>query len=602
MALLLLVLAVGAAQPPLGPSDPGRNGVAYFDVVVYGSEPEGIAAAVAAAEEGARTLLVTSDGRIGGLFVLGELNMLDMRTQPFNYQRGLFERWWRLVGARDAFDVHQAESAFWRLLRDAGVEVWLEAGQAEPRFESGELRGLSLPERQVEVNALQVIDASSEAELAARAGAPFDFGWERFGVDQRQADTLVLNVAGVDWPALKRGVAAKGRSYASMRETVAWGHFDGLPAAYPTTRPGTRLRGLNLGLQQDGSVLINALLLYGLDPLDPESLSAGRELGLAEGVDIVAYLREHLPGFADARLAGAAERLYVREARHLLADCVLSADDALGNVVTAQDVAAGGYPLDAQSFTRYDSGFVWGTPDIYGGRLCMLVSRDVEGLWVVGKSAGYDPVAFASARVVPFGMAMAEAAGVAAATAVRLGVKGSEMAHDDANVRLVRGRLLSRGALLPEVRQRRAVGPVSHPAYDAFRVLVGRGLAVGGYDNDPQLDAKATVLSFAYLLSHVATRFHQRPDIGADLALLALELSGGDGSGALTADVATELLASAACRLFGCLPEDGSPKPAVGGAADVPLPPSPDQLSRGDTYRLAAWLALAEPADMRTGN
>src|SRR5690606_29958243 len=135
---------------------------------------------------------------------------------------------------------------------------------------------------------------------------------------------------------------------------------------------------------------------------------------------------------------------------HLRASCVLSADDVFENRVTAFDVAAGGYPLDAQSFTQHDSGFVYGVPDVYGGRLCMMVpAGGPAGMWVVGRSAGYDPVAFASARVVPLGMAMAEAAGVAAALSVRAGQPPQTAATDSALITAVRERLAARGAYLP---------------------------------------------------------------------------------------------------------------------------------------------------------
>ena len=600
-ALRLLALAAlaacltgpASAQRVLGPSFPTGGGVAYFDVVVYGSEPEGIMAAVAAAEEGARTLMVTADARLGGLFVLGELNMLDMRTQPFNYQRGLFQRWWRMVGAMDAFDVPVAERAFQRMLADAGVELWTEAGQVAPRYVDGVLRGIELTDLGVEVNALQVVDASADADLAAQTDAPFDLGWERFGVSQRQADTLVLNVAGVDWQALRRGVSARGRGYANMRETVAWGSFGGVPTAYVPSRPDVRLRGLNLGLQNDGSVLVNALLLYGLDPLDPASLADGRARGLSEGAAIVAYLREHLPGFENARLAGAASELYVRESRHLLADCVLSVDAVLDNLVTADAVAAGGYPLDAQSFTAHDAGFVWGAPEIYGGRLCMMTTTAVDNLWVVGRSAGYDPVAFASARVVPFGMAMGEAAGVAAATAVRLAVPTSTVAHDPDLVMGVRQALPDRVADLPEARRPRPARPLAQQADGAFRTLLTRGLAVGGYDNDPKLDAPVSALSFAYLLSNVATRFYFRTDVGGDLVKLTLELVAEDAGAPLTSEVAGEVLARAACLLTTCPPSPAWEDLRIAGLASGPEPQA--GLTRGDSYRLAAALAGEAP-------
>lgn len=571
---------------------PEHGGDVAVDVLVYGSEPEAIIAAVAAAEEGARTLLVTPDVRLGGLFVLGELNMLDLRTQPINYQHGLFDRWWRKVGRQEAFDVHRAERAFEALLAEAGVEVWRDVGLAAPLLHGGGLHGVILQQHGVTISAGQIIDGSADADLAAAAGAPFDFGWERFGVEQRMADTLVLNVAGVDWNALQRGARSRGSSYAVAKDHVVWGHFGGVPAKYVPIQSDMKLRGLNLGLQDDGAVLVNALLLFGLDPLDQSSLAAGRARGLLEGEAVVAYLRQHIPGFAGAHLTGGAEKLYVRESRHLLADCVLSSDDVFENRVTPFDVAAGGYPLDAQSFTSLDHGFVWGTPAVYGGRLCMMVTDAVTDLWVVGRSAGYDPVAFSSARVVPFGMSMAEAAGVAAAQAVPTGLSATSIAADETVITAVRERLTQRGAYLPDVRPRPPIGPSKHPNYDAFRLLVSRGLAVGGYDNDPNLDGSVSALSFAYLLSNVATRFYFAPELGAELVTVALDHAG-SATAPLSAAVASAVMHRAACELIACPGAADWPALVAAGLAAGTEPD--DALSRGAAYELAA--ALARQAD-----
>ncbi len=592
LAQSTVALAQQTSAAVLGPSMPEAGGNLIVEVLVYGSEPEAIVAAVAAAEEGARTLLVTPDARLGGLFVLGELNMLDLRTHPFNYQRGLFDRWWRKMGRREAFDVIDAERSFEALLAEAGVEVWREVGDVAPLLHAGGLHGVTLLHHDVTISAGQVIDASADADLAAAAGAPFDFGWERLGVRQRMADTLVLNVAGVDWNALKRGVRSRGSSYAVAKDHVVWGHFGGVPAEYVPSQPDMKLRGLNLGLQDDGSVLVNALLLFGIDPLDAASLAAGRARGLLEGEAVVAYLRQHIPGFADARLTGGAEKLYVRESRHLLADCILSSDDVFDNLVTPFDVAAGGYPLDAQSFTGLDHGFVWGAPDIYGGRLCMMVTSAIDDLWVVGRSAGYDPVAFSSARVVPFGMSMAEAAGVAAAQATRTGLSANQLAADETAVTTVRERLAQRGAYLPDVRPRLPIGPSKHPNYTAFRLLVSRGLAVGGYGNDPKLDEPMSARSFAYLLTNVATRFYFAPGAGTDLVTVALENAGSDAA-PLTATVASAVMHRAACKLVAC--PDAADWPALVAAGLAAGAEPEGTLSRGKAYELAA--ALARQAD-----
>ncbi len=589
VAALTFLAALALPFTPVDAQGAARTDT--FDVLVYGSEPEGVAAAVTAAEYGLRTALLTPDARIGGLFVLGELNMLDLRTQPFNYQRGIFERWWRMVGHEEAFDVLEAEAAFESMLAQAGVEVWRSVEAPVPLLANGRIVGVSLPASGREVLATQVIDASADANLAAAAGAPFDFGLERFGLQQRMADTLVLNVAGVDWAELTQGIRARGRAYANVKDTVAWGHFGGVPAAYVPSREGVRLRGLNLGLQNDGTVLINAVLLYGLDPLDADSRAAGRALGLAEGEDIVAYLRQHVPGFGAARLAGAASDLYVRESRHLLAECVLTSDDVFGSVVTPFDVAVGGYPLDAQTYTPYDSGYVWGTPDIYGGRLCMLVTRQVENLWVVGRSAGFDPIAFSSARVVPFGMVMAEAAAVAAVLAVQQDVPASQAALGSSEILEVRARLAARGALLPELRPRAGIGPVSHPAYDAFVVLVSRGLAVGGYENEPHLDAPFSTVGFAYLLSNVAGRFFYEPSLGDELVSAAMGQAPLEAP--LRPEVAAELMHLAACRLIGCPAESGWTGLVSAGLAQGGEPAG--TLTRGEAYQLAAALARRAP-------
>lgn len=597
VALLLALLAVAGGAAAQLAGQPGSPGPARLtvDVLVYGSEPEAIVAAVAAAEEGARTVLVTPDDRLGGLFVLGELNVLDLKTQPHDYQLGLFDRWWRMVGRGESFDVHAAEQAFERLLVAAGVQVVRSAREVTPVVEApGVVTGVTFragDDRSFAVSAAHVIDGSGDADLAAAAGVAFDVGWSAFGVQQRMADTLVLRVSGVDWRALVEGVRARGRDYAVAKDRVVWGHFGGVPAAYQPSQPGMRLRGLNVGLQADGTVLINALLLYGIDPLDPESLAGGIARGLAEGPRIVEYLAAHVPGFQRATFAGAAERLYVRESRHLRARCTLTADDVFDNRVTPQDVAAGGYPLDAQSMTPYDTGFVWGVPEMYGGRLCMMVpAGGPAGVWVVGRSAGYDPVAFSSARVVPFGMAMAEAAGVAAALGARAGVSPLVAATDASFVTDARRLLAGRGAYLPDVRPRRASGPVDHAHYQAFRTLVARGLATGGYANDPNLSAPVTTLSFAYLLSNVATRYHLRPDLAQ--AIVDAALGEAPAEAPLSPDVAAAVTRAVACLLDDCPAGDGWRGLHDDGLAWTDQPP-PGPLDRGQAYALAAALAKA---------
>lgn len=564
---------------PAGPLQAATSSFADpdVDVLVVGSEPEGIIAAVAAAEEGARTLLLTEERRVGGLFVTGEMNSLDLRISPTLVQRGLFEAWWNRVGRASAFDVAEAEAAFGAMLAEAGVDVVLGAPPIHPLTEDGRVVGVGVGEETLA--ALQVIDATPDGDLAAAAGVPYTVGFASLGLEARMADTLVFRMDGVDWPALQRGVWARGPGYAEVDARAAWGHFGGFPAAYEAQEEGVRLRGLNLGLQADGSVLVNALLVYGVDPFDPASRAEGRARAEREAPRIVAYLRA-LPGLEGATYGGVAETLYIRETRHFRARCTLSVDDVLGNVVSERDVAAGSYPLDVQTLTPGDNGFVYGVPEVYGAPLCVALPEGVDNLWIAGKTAGYDPLAASSARVVPFGMALGEAVGVAAARAAQGGLSAQAYAEDETLIQSLRARLQERGAYLPAARVRPPSGPADHPHFGAYRTLRRRALALGGYDNDPKLDEAMPARGFLYLLANVGVRFWGDASLGEALLERFPDLPEH-----LTPEVAGALVEAAGCARGHC------------EAERLPQPTSQEVLTRGEAYALAAHLADLEARD-----
>ncbi len=551
-----------------------------FDVIVVGSEPEAIAAAVAAAESGARTALVSEETRLGGLFVTGAMNVLDLRMTPVPYQRGLFERWWERVGRGNAFDVARAERAFADLLREARVDVTLASPPVVPTVEAGRVVGIQVGSQTL--RATHVIDGTTDAHVAAAAGARSSIGWESLGLRARMVDTLVFRIDGIDWEALRAGVRARGRSYAYADDRIAYGHFGGHPAAFVAETTGVRLRGLNLGRQDDGTVLVNALLIYGVDPFDEGSKADGHARASAEVERIVAWLALDVPGFERARAGGVAETLYVRETRHLDARCVLDIDAVMDNVVSELDIAAGGYPLDVQTLRPTDDGFVYGAPEIYGVRLCMAVPNGVDGIWVVGKAAGFDPIAHSSARVVPFGMTMAEGVGVAAALAAGRGALPQAIADDPSFVGEVRDELRRRGAWLPPVEGRRSAGPVGHPHYDAFREMLRWGLAVGGYANEPHLDATVSRTGLLYLISNVFVRAD-----GDERAGRALIARFGLADGTMSAATAADIVASALCAQGRC-PDDATWDELRAAGFDVDRQGAP--VTRGEAYELASLL------------
>ena len=97
-----------------------------YDVIVVGTDPEGVAAAVSAARNGLSTLLVEGRNRtmLGGLMTQGGLNTIDMnympRTNPLSkhevFNKGIFSEWYSKVEG-DSFDVNTAANAFYDMVR-----------------------------------------------------------------------------------------------------------------------------------------------------------------------------------------------------------------------------------------------------------------------------------------------------------------------------------------------------------------------------------------------------------------------------------------------------------------------------------------------------
>ena len=216
----------------------------------------------------------------------------------------------------------------------------------------------------------------------------------------------------------------------------------------------------------------------------------------------------------------------------------------------------------------------------------MNVPEHIGNVWVAGKAAGFDPIAHSSARVVPFGMAIGEAVGVAAATGAEERLTPAEVATSRAVVARIRERLEEHGAWLPPLEDRNPVGPFRHPHHSAYRLLLSRGLALGGYANEPGLDDEATALSYVYMLSNVGKRFLQDDALGP-----ALITRFPRSSAALTADAALEITAWTMCRLGDCPAEDWASLQAAGfdpGPLDVRSLSGGQVLKRGEMYELAA--------------
>ena len=105
-------------EPTLDNKDKNKEVTAKYDVIVFDAEPEGICAAISAARNNKKVLLVEKRDGPGGLMTYAMLNTIDMNTDPNGtlLSQGIFEEFYKKVGNKVSFDVKTAKKAFEEML------------------------------------------------------------------------------------------------------------------------------------------------------------------------------------------------------------------------------------------------------------------------------------------------------------------------------------------------------------------------------------------------------------------------------------------------------------------------------------------------------
>ncbi len=484
----LLLLVAGCAVPA-AVVQPGTE--TTFDVAVIGGTPEGVSAAVGAARQGKRVVLIEEEARLGGTMVLAGLNSVDLNRAPDGelLNGGIFAEWYRQVEG-DSFDTGTAEQVFRDLVQtEPNITLWMGTKVTGVRSSSSRISGITVNRsgRSLTVRAERYIDSTEDADVAAAAGVQFTLGREDYtGRPDGQAVTLVFGLTGIDWERASAYLEGDGDPHTGATERSLWGYGDVMDRYVPVS-PRIGMRGLNVGKQNDGSALVNALWIFGVDPLRAESRQEAIEVAQSELPAILAYIRRYCPGFETVELSGTASHLYVRETRHLAeALYMLTIDDVLENRDQPDAVAYGSYPVDIQASAPGEGVTIVGVPRRYAVPLRSLIPRSLENLLVASRSAGYSSLAHGSARTIPVGMAVAQAAGVAAAISIDQGVTLQALAADPTMVAAVQDALRAQGVTLAPFSEPSPLD--GHPYADQIRQLRRRGLYAAGYENDYSLD------------------------------------------------------------------------------------------------------------------
>jgi len=399
------------------------RGAMNYDVVVVGGGAAGIAAAVGAAEGGARTALVERYGFLGGMATAGMVGTVCglYRTslagppEPLNegFPESFARRLMRASGSDNpvrrgrTYVLPYAPFAFACLADEVtvsapGLDVYLHAHVVAVESSARRIAALRVAtsERLLDLSTRAVVDASGDAVVAWHAGA----ATESTPPAERQLPSLVFVLQHVDTDALQAGPRL-----AVLRALMAAEHEGLLPK-------GSSNLALSPSLRR-GEVVCK-LALGGITeelPASRDFLTAAEQEGRRRARAVTEFLRT-LPPFTRCFLSHTAPQIGVREGRRVVGRYQLTRDDVLAGRKFEDGVARASWPIELWEEGQLGASFEY-LPDgeTYDIPLRCLWARDVENLFVAGRCLSASHEALGSARVIGTCLATGAAAGHAAA-------------------------------------------------------------------------------------------------------------------------------------------------------------------------------------------
>jgi len=411
------------------------------EVLVVGSGPGGLAAALAAARAGVEVTMVERFGCYGGnITVVGVEGLAWYRHEQTVEANGIgreFEERAKAMGAA----VPESQSLSYeldsegfklvadRLVDESGVHGMMHRTFVAPVMDGDRIAGIIVESKagREAILAKVVIDATGDADVAIRCGAPAS----KTPAEHMQAASVMFHLAGVNKAEFMAEVSADPQTYKDW-STGEWtvetdGKEDDMFSPFlkkpfaKAIEEGIIPKHLNTiagtwGAMHDTGELtyMNLVHLAGVDGTDPDSMTRGEVEGRKQAMLAIEALRRFMPGCKGVRLRNFGMAIGIRDTRKI---------DAVYNMTEADVRHEGRFEDTIGIYPEFIDGYGILIIPTTGRYMHIpyrsMLPKGVKGLLVAGRAIGGDMVAHAATRNMACCAVAGQGAGIAAAQAVK---------------------------------------------------------------------------------------------------------------------------------------------------------------------------------------
>lgn len=413
--------------------------LAECDVTVAGGGVAGLGAAIAAARNGASVILIDSHGYFGGTATAGMVcnfggyipsliggvfkEFID-RLENLKSIKKIFNN--VLNGYTLFYDVEIFKYILIQMIEEAGVTPLLHSNIVSTIVKDHKINGVVIESKsgRQAIFSKVIIDATGDGDVAALAGADYKKGRESDG--KTQAMTLCFKMGGVNIRKLIDYINKNNKEFRELNldlninpPVVTVGGFKNIiDKAIKNKDLSVDHEILWIGsLIRKGEVWINWTHIVNVDGLNVLDLTYAEIESIKQVMECVNFLKKYIAGFKHSYLINMANDIGVRETRRIVGEYTLTEDDILSGRKFKDVIARNNSPMDIHSPDGEKQYWIDVKP--YDIPYSSLIPKNIDNLLVAGRCISATHKAMASIRFQPCCIATGQAAGTAAAIAVK---------------------------------------------------------------------------------------------------------------------------------------------------------------------------------------